>query len=46
MNNLLDISSWEPKIIEHCKTIKSMEEMFQNHIIEVSIMSGNVQCRL
>lgn len=36
VNELTDISNCEQQIIQHCKTVKSMEETFQQFVIEVS----------
>lgn len=46
-NKLLDISHWNPKIIEYCETIKCMEKTFQNLMIEISdSLSSNIKYSL
>nr|XP_012136273.1 PREDICTED: uncharacterized protein LOC105661954 isoform X1 [Megachile rotundata] len=46
MTYLIDFSSHEPKITEHCKTMKFQETKFQKLLIQISDILCNVQCNL
>lgn len=46
IHKLPDLSNCDKKIIEHCKKIKSMKEMFEELMEQISDNLNNVQCSL